>query len=62
MLKKEYFRSSHRGSEETNLTSIHKDRSSDPGLAQWFKGSGVSVSYEYRLEMQLGPGITVGVV
>ena len=31
------FRSSHRGSAETNLTSIHESEGLIPGLAQWVK-------------------------
>jgi len=31
------FRSSHHGSVETNLSSIHEDTGSIPGLAQWVK-------------------------
>ena len=35
--KKKFFGSSHRGSVEMNLTSIHEDVGSIPGLAQWVK-------------------------
>ena len=31
------YRSSHRGSAETNLTSIHEDTGSIPGFAHWVK-------------------------
>ena len=34
-LKNSKFRRSHFGTAETNLTSIHEDASSIPGLAQW---------------------------
>ena len=33
--KIQYCWSSHRGSVETNLASIHEDTGSIPGLAQW---------------------------
>ena len=36
-LKKTHDRSSRRGSVETNLTSIHEDTGSIPGLIQWVK-------------------------
>ena len=36
-LKNNKFRSSHHGSAEMNLTSIHEDVGSIPGLDQWVK-------------------------
>ena len=38
-------RSSHLGLEETNLTSIHEDTASIPGLSQWVKDPTVAVVY-----------------
>ena len=35
LFKEERLRSSHRGSAEVNLTGIHEDTGSMPGLAQW---------------------------
>ena len=37
VLYSEYFQSSHHGSAEANLMSIHEDAGSIPGLAQWVK-------------------------
>ena len=37
LIKMTLNRSSHRGSVETNLTSIYEDPGSIPGLAQWVK-------------------------
>ena len=36
--------SSHRGSAETNLTSIHEDAGLIPALSQWAKESGIAMN------------------
>ena len=44
MFQEAGFQSSHCGSVETNLTSIHEDVGSIPGLAQWVKALVFQVS------------------
>ena len=44
LLKCSQFRSSCCGTLEMNLTSIHEDEGSIPGLAEWVRRSGVSMS------------------
>ena len=43
-LEKKELRSSHHGSAERNLTSIHEDADSIPGLTKWVKGCGIAMS------------------
>ena len=38
------FRSFHYGSVKMNLTSIHEDKGSIPGLTQWVKVSSIAMS------------------
>ena len=58
---KKVSRSSYRGSVETNLTSIHEDAGSIPGLAQWLRIQHCCELW-CRSQTQLGSGVAVAVV
>ena len=54
--------SSHYGSAEANLTSIHEDTGLSPSLIQWVKDPALSGAVVRRSQTRIGSGVAVAVV